>query len=234
MAGPRGMMYNFVRQDTQETPLFERQMGNGESVELQQLQLVVDNLQHRIMNLEKINTDLEVRLEDQAKQSMAVEKECLLIEQRWKSKNDELLAEIEKWKTSFRQEKLKGDRLREQVHRSERELYGILQRKYELMRGPGTNKPNQGTHNKGPPGGNNTGSDGFNSRRTELPSASSMRENDFLLASNKVIQLNTSHTHQYLLLTNIIILYLKILQKEDMSKNKESVVLSSLADFLGF
>jgi hypothetical protein len=118
---------------------------------------------------------------------MAVEKECMLVEQRWKAKNEELLAEIDKWKASFRQEKLKGDRLREQVHRSERELYGILQRKYELMRGPGTNRPNMP-----PPNAKAVmGAEGFMSRRGEqLSSTASMRETDFLLAANKVRQHN--------------------------------------------
>jgi len=142
MAGATGLRYNFARNEAPESPLFERQMGGDEYVELQQLRLVIDSLQQRVMKLEKINVDLEGRLEDQAKQSMAVEKECTLIEQRWQSKNDELLKEIDKWKRAFQGEKLKGDRLREQVHRTERELYGILQRKYELMRGgpPGSNR----------------------------------------------------------------------------------------------
>jgi prefoldin subunit 5 len=65
-------------------------MGNEDYVELQQLRLVIDDLQGRIVKLEKINVDLESRLEDQAKQSMAVEKECLQIEQKWRSSNGEL------------------------------------------------------------------------------------------------------------------------------------------------
>lgn len=184
MAGvPGGIRYNFARPEAQESPLFERQMGSEEFVELQQMRLLVDNMQQRIMNLEKINVDLEHRLEDQAKQSMAVEKECLLVEQRWKAKNSELLNEIETWKTSFKQEKVKGDRLREQVHRSERELYGILQRKYEMMRGPGTNKPGLALGGKGP-----SNADIALGRRGEIPHNSSMRDNEYFQASSKVIQ----------------------------------------------
>lgn len=177
MAGvPR---YNFSRQqqDVQESPLFERQMGSEEYIELQQMRSLVDNMQHRISNLEKMNVDLEQRLEDQAKQSMAVEKECLLSEQRWKVKNSELLNEIETWKSSFKQEKVKGDRLREQVHRSERELYGILQRKYEMMRGPGTNKPGLAM-GKGP-----SNADIALGRRGEINHSSSMRDDEYVQAS---------------------------------------------------
>lgn len=139
MAGVTGVRYSYNR-STSETPLFERQLGNEDYLEQQHLKMVIDNLQHRVDSLEKINTDLEYRLEDQAKQSMAVEKECMLIEQRWKKKNDELVTEINQWKKAFESEKRKGDKLREQLNRTERELYGILQRKYELIRGPGTNK----------------------------------------------------------------------------------------------
>ncbi|KAJ1420807.1 hypothetical protein B484DRAFT_127558 [Ochromonadaceae sp. CCMP2298] len=166
MAGATGLRYNFPgnnRHEVPESPLFERQMGNEEFVELQQLKLVIDDLQQRIVKLEKINVDLEGRLEDQAKQSMAVEKECLLIEQKWRGSNDELLKEIENWKVAFQGEKLKGDRLREQVHRTERELYGILQRKYELMRG-------------GPTGGNRTGLG--NAKANSNPEPSSLRRGE--------------------------------------------------------
>jgi hypothetical protein len=38
-------------------------------------------------------------------------------------------------------EEKKGDRLREQISRTEKELYSILQKKYELMRGPGGGQP---------------------------------------------------------------------------------------------
>lgn len=179
-----GMRYNYSRPDTHETPLFERQMGSDDFVELQQMRQVVENLQQRIVNLERINVDLEDRLEDQAKQSMLVEKECLLVEQRWQAKNQELLKEIENWKTAFQQEKVKGDRLRDQVHRSERDLYGILQKKYELMRGPGTNKPSLAAANntKAP-----SLSDVYGGRKGDMPHSSST---DWLQSTGKVSGFN--------------------------------------------
>ena len=148
MAGTAGVRYNFNgQQNAPEVPLFERQMGNDDYVEFQQLRMLIQNLQQRVDSLEKINVDLEYRLEDQAKQSMAVEKECLLIEQRWKKKNEELSKDINHWKGAFEQELHKGDKLREQLNRTERELYGILQRKYQFMHGT---KP--GALARNPPG----------------------------------------------------------------------------------
>jgi len=82
---------------------------------------------------------LEYRLEDQAKQCMAVEKECLELEREWKTRCETLENEICNWKNEYEILKSKGDRLRGHLSRTERELYGILQRKYELTRGPGRN-----------------------------------------------------------------------------------------------
>ena len=80
---------------------------------------------------------------------MAVEKECLEIEREWKSKCDVLENEIINWKNEYEILKLKGDRLRGHLSRTERELYGILQRKYELTRGPGGRSGNNGPGNFG-------------------------------------------------------------------------------------
>lgn len=154
MAGATGLRYNFGRSHNNneiiaDSPLFERQRMNNQDDYID-LRLLIDNLQQKISRLEKINVDLESRLEDQAKQSMAVEKECLSIEQGWKAKNDELMKEIEGCKDSLRMERVKGDRLREHLGRTERELYGMLQRKYEFnfMRGPNSAHGGTSSNNK--------------------------------------------------------------------------------------
>ena len=86
MAGATGLRYNFGRSHNNnneiiaDSPLFERQRMNNQDDYID-MRLLIDNLQQKISRLEKINVDLESRLEEQAKQSMAVEKECLFIEQ---------------------------------------------------------------------------------------------------------------------------------------------------------
>lgn len=138
MATAAGLRLNFGRADQPpESPLFERQMHTDtEFAEQQQLRHFIETLQARVVKLERINTDLENRLEDQAKQSMTVEAECISIDRKWKARCEALEQEIEKLKAEFVVEKQKGETLRGQLSRAERELYGILQRKYELMRGP--------------------------------------------------------------------------------------------------
>jgi hypothetical protein len=120
-----------------DSPLFERTMPNDEYSEFQQLRNIIDGLTQRISKLEKINVDLEARLEDQAKQSMAVETELIAMERSWRAKCENLNQEISKWKLEYEGEKLKNNKLRDHLTNTEREVYTILQRKHELMRGGG-------------------------------------------------------------------------------------------------
>eukprot|EP00605_Chrysophyceae_sp_TOSAG23-4_P003029 GSChrysophyteH1.ASY1.ANO1.3334.1 assembled CDS len=114
--------------------LFERLENTDETLQLRQ---IIEALQNRVSDLERINLDLEHRLEDSAKQCMKVENDCVVVDQSWKIKTGELEKEISIWRQSFNSQKLKTDKLREHLSRTEKELYSILQRKYELMRGPG-------------------------------------------------------------------------------------------------
>lgn len=141
MAGATGLRYTFARHSNdgqplhgESSPLFER-YSNDDFAELQRSRSIIDALQDRIQDLERINVDLEYRLEDQAKQCMLAEKECMIIKREWASKCETLQNEIDHWKNEFALEQSKSARLREQNSRTERELYRILQRKYELMRG---------------------------------------------------------------------------------------------------
>jgi cell division protein FtsL len=114
--------------------------------------------------LENINIDLEYRLEQQAKQTMQAEHEYTEIDRSWKVKFTEmekvqpfppvvcaavlpiqynflsklfLLSpqEADEWKKRYEEQTNKTDKVRDHLNRTERELYGILQRKYQFMRG---------------------------------------------------------------------------------------------------
>ena len=160
MAGATGLRFTFPRHDIppqHDSPLFER-MGTDEYAQLQDCRQIIDSLQQRVHDIERINLDLEYRLEDQAKQCMEVEKECVSIERSWKAKCEALEREIANWKQQYEAQKVKGDRVREHLSRTERELYGILQRKYELMRGPGGRPMGGGPGGTHPPSSTNTSS----------------------------------------------------------------------------
>lgn len=115
--------------------------------ELQRARQDIDALRLRVANLERINVDLEYRLEDQAKQCMNAEKECIETERMWRIKCDSLQEEVKNTRNDCEVLKTKGDRLRDHLSRTEREMYTILQRKYEIMRGPAG--PSKGNGSRG-------------------------------------------------------------------------------------
>ena len=97
--------------DNGNQPLFER-MTNIE--EVQQCRQMIEELNTRVHDLERINVDLEHRLEEQAKSSMETEKECVEIERKWQKKNKDLEEEIAKWQARYKgQETKTGKHVRE-------------------------------------------------------------------------------------------------------------------------
>ena len=186
MAGLPGLRYNFSRTDinneSSSSPLFERQMNNDEYTEYQQLRGIIDGLHQRIAKLEKINTDLENRLEEQAKESLQVETDYINLDRAWKEKSEILSQEILKWKMEYEAEKIKNNRLRDHLSNTEKELYTILQRKHELMRGPASMK---GPH----PGKLSASESGLLNKRDHEPSDIDMYQN----TSEKVKNLLLDH-----------------------------------------
>lgn len=136
MAGATGYRYNFQRgNEFSESHYVDRSMSMGSNnEETQQYRLIIENLQQRIAKLENINSDLEARLELQAKQEMDLQAEFLRSEGRWQAKCDQLIQEINFWKNECTNEKKKNDSLHILLSRKEKEFHAILNRKYEFMR----------------------------------------------------------------------------------------------------
>ena len=74
-------------------------------------------MNQRIAGLERINNDLERRLEEQAKYTLAVEKRMTELEMKWKEKNDMLLKETEEIRERFQQQQKKNEKLRDVLAR---------------------------------------------------------------------------------------------------------------------
>uniref|UniRef100_A0A7S3NP63 Uncharacterized protein n=1 Tax=Aureoumbra lagunensis TaxID=44058 RepID=A0A7S3NP63_9STRA len=87
----------------------------------------------RISELEQLNIDLESRLEEQANEYVKLESEAAESQRRWKEQFEHLERECELWRNSNSQLELKNQQLRNQLLRTEKELHGILQKKYEFM-----------------------------------------------------------------------------------------------------
>lgn len=116
-------------------PLFERN-NVDEIAELNASRLLIDSLQQRVNVLEKINVDLESRLEKQAIETMDIERQILEAKNKLRIQEAKSNDEREEWSARFLNQEQKSERLRDHLSRTERELYGILQKKYELIRGP--------------------------------------------------------------------------------------------------
>jgi predicted RNase H-like nuclease (RuvC/YqgF family) len=136
MAGATGLRYSYPQHETSSPGLLQR-LGGDDFAELQACRQTIEVLQERVSMLDFIKNELEDRLEDQEKQCMTAEKECLDIRTEWTQKCSLLEKEIEDWKKEFGRQQLKSDRLREQCSRTERELYRI---RGEIMRHGGTGK----------------------------------------------------------------------------------------------
>ena len=129
MAGVTGLRYNFANPrrtgsglsigddnrfdrsgsgaSTENLPLFER-IGNEEFNELHHCKSIIETQQQRLNRLEKINVDLEYRLEEQAKIAMDIEKECVTIEANMRQSIEKRDLEIANAIKAFESEKKKG------------------------------------------------------------------------------------------------------------------------------
>jgi hypothetical protein len=65
-----------IRNGGGDSTLWQRTDNDTDFNELHKNRQIIDALQSRLEHLERINMDLEYRLEDQAKQCIAAEREC--------------------------------------------------------------------------------------------------------------------------------------------------------------
>lgn len=87
----------------------------------------------RIAELEAINVDLEARLEAQANEYIRLETDAAESQARWKTQYEALENECDMWRQSNSHLDLKNHKLKDQLLRTERELHGILQKKYDFI-----------------------------------------------------------------------------------------------------
>ena len=127
-----------------EDGLYFGRAETDDAVELKLSRQSNDRLQHRVKELERINIDLEYRLEEQAKQNVEIEHECMEIERKGRLDCEIMERKVLEWQNKYDHQEKKAARLSQQISRTERELYGAYQRKYELLRGTGGGGPGPG------------------------------------------------------------------------------------------
>lgn len=101
--------------------------------EAQDRQSKIRNCLRRIAEVEAINVDLESRLEAQAREYVELESDASESLLHWKAQYSTLVDEASYWKLLHAEQEQKTQKIREQLLRTERELHGILQKKYDIM-----------------------------------------------------------------------------------------------------
>ena len=112
----------------QPTPLFER-LVTEEVQELRAYVRIVENQNRRLVELERVHGDLEVRLEIESKARQQLEATLEAREREWAEQLEHVERERDTWKALVEAEKIKNSKLIDQVYRKDQDIHRMLQRK---------------------------------------------------------------------------------------------------------
>jgi hypothetical protein len=112
----------------QPTPLFER-LVTEEVQELRAYVRIVENQNRRLMELERVHGDLEVRLEIESKARQQLEATLEAREREWAERLEHVEQDRDNWKALVEAEKTKNSKLIDQVYRKDQDIHRMLQRK---------------------------------------------------------------------------------------------------------
>lgn len=111
-------------------------------MEREQAVSTIANLEEKISLLERVNLDLELRLEQKARESMLLEGECLESQRSGQLRIQSLEMDIRMWKVECAAQDIRNKELKEMLSRTEMEMHSIFQRKSEH----GKSRPSSGVH----------------------------------------------------------------------------------------
>jgi hypothetical protein len=120
-----------ISNHNQPTPLFER-LVTEEVQEIKSYARIIENQQHRLVELERVHGDLEARLESESNGRKMLENTLEAREREWANKFEELSKERDHWKEVVQLEQTKNARLIDQVVRKDQDIHRMLQRKVSL------------------------------------------------------------------------------------------------------
>ena len=112
----------------QPTPLFER-LVTEEVQELRAYVRIVENQNRRLIELERVHGDLEVRLEIESKSRQQLEATLEAREREWAERLEHVERDRDNWKALVEAEKIKNSKLLDQVYRKDQDIHRMLQRK---------------------------------------------------------------------------------------------------------
>jgi hypothetical protein len=120
--------YATDERNKQPTPLFER-LVTEEVQELKAYARIIENQNRRLTELERVHSELEVRLEVEAQGRRQLEGMLEARERQWAEKFEDLKKDRDNWKGVVDVEKNKNSRLIDQVVRKDQDIHRMLQRK---------------------------------------------------------------------------------------------------------
>ncbi|OQR96453.1 hypothetical protein ACHHYP_15776 [Achlya hypogyna] len=121
-----------------DAPLFERERRlDAQQVmrlqnELQDTKKALEAQTRRHNDLEYVNEDLERRLEYEARERINMEAARAEDERRWEAERAKLLEEARNWERKCEEEARRRAVIEERLRRSDKELYRMLQKKYDI------------------------------------------------------------------------------------------------------
>jgi hypothetical protein len=90
---------------------------------------IVENQNRRLMELERVHGDLEVRLEIESKARQQLEATLEAREREWAERLEHVEQDRDNWKALVEAEKIKNSKLIDQVYRKDQDIHRMLQRK---------------------------------------------------------------------------------------------------------
>mmetsp|Transcript_33859 Transcript_33859/g.52809 ORF Transcript_33859/g.52809 Transcript_33859/m.52809 type:complete len:220 (+) Transcript_33859:3-662(+) len=118
----------------QTQPLLFQRLVTEEVQELKAYGRIIENLNRRLGELERVHGDLESRLEQEARGRVQLETTLEQQEREWAMRFKELEADRDHWKGVVKAEQTKNARLIDQVIRKDQDIHRMLQRKYDNQR----------------------------------------------------------------------------------------------------
>lgn len=115
-------------------PLFQRlDPGTDHFTDFQELQRHAEAYRQRAADFERMNADLEHRLERQGNQRMQLEAALAEAQRGHARAMEDKERELTEQQQRLEQLQVQNHRLRDNLHRTERELVGVLAKKYEIV-----------------------------------------------------------------------------------------------------
>lgn len=116
----------------QPTPMFER-LVTEEVQELKTYVRIVENQNRRLADLERVQRDLEGRLEAETVGRQQLESTLEAREREWAERLEHVEGDRDQWKRQVDVEKTKNSKLIDQVVRKDQDIHRMLQRKVRIL-----------------------------------------------------------------------------------------------------